>query len=417
MGFIALLMVVATAIAGAAAYFSVYGLAYTFSGVFWSVVVMGASLEAGKLVAASYLYRYWNRTGWILKSYLITGVIALMVLTSTGIFGYLSTGYQQDVLPLKQKQQQVQMLEDEKARALARKQQIDDIIAGNSSSVNVGADANAARVLRESNRGRDNVMRQFRDEQKQVTQRVNKLDEELLALKQELVKAEAHIGPIMFVAQAFNMGTDDATKWLIFLIIFAFDPMAVALTLAVNIALKLHKDDLKAEETKLVPVAVPPEPEVDPEPEAVPASVAIVTEEEVEAVIDPQLHLDLQPVAELTPEPTIEPTIEPVVEPEVTVVDKPIEEEQPAEPALEVVDQPKEETPAEDIPVKSPIGLSRQFAGLWGDPPMSKINELVSHLRYLKERQAKGFELTDSENWELRTIEDILRKNGYDKYM
>ena len=116
--FIAILIIAATAIAGAAAFFSVYGLAFTFSGTFWSVVVMGTSLELGKLVAASYLYRYWKQTHIALKVYLMTGVLALMVLTSTGIFGYLSTGYQTDVLPLKQAQEQVKLLDEEKLRLL-----------------------------------------------------------------------------------------------------------------------------------------------------------------------------------------------------------------------------------------------------------------------------------------------------------
>ena len=112
MGFIVLLALTTTFIAGSAAFFSVYGLASTFSGTFWSVVLMGSSLEAGKLIAASYLYRYWHVTNFWLKTYLMAGVAALMLLTSTGIFGYLSSGYQTDVLPLKQIEQQVKVLEN-----------------------------------------------------------------------------------------------------------------------------------------------------------------------------------------------------------------------------------------------------------------------------------------------------------------
>lgn len=412
MGFIVLLMAAATAIAGAAAYFSVYGLAYTFSGVFWSVVVMGASLEAGKLVAASYLYRYWDRTGWILKTYLISGVIALMVLTSTGIFGYLSTGYQQDVLPLKQKQQQVQLLEAEKSRALNRKQQIDEIIAGNSSTAaSAGTGANAARILRETNRGRDQVSRQFREEQKEVTQRVAQLDKELLALKQDLVQAEAHIGPIMFVAQAFNMGADDATKWLIFLIIFAFDPMAVALTLAVNIALRLHKEDLEKakQQPEVVPVPLP-EPEDPPKPEP-----EVVVTEEPEVVVEPEHHAF----------PVLDPIPENVQDDQLVVVDTEEQEPDVIEPINDVVQNPEDQPvdlpeivePEVAAPPPAHTNLSHRFAGFLRDPSMTKINELVSHLRYLKERQLQGFQLTDVETWELQTIEDILRKHGYDKYM
>lgn len=267
--FIMLLVAATVAIAGSAAYFSVYGLAATFSGVFWSVVVMGASLEAGKLVAASYLYRYWDKTNLALKSYLMAGIAALMVLTSLGIFGYLSSGYQQDVLPLKQKTEQITLLEDEKARALARKKQIDDLMAGGPAVGNVNKkngdiDANAARVLRETTRSRDQLVRQYRAEQESVTKRVAELDAQLLTLKQEVIKTEAHIGPITYVAKAFGLSTDDATKYLVFVIIFAFDPMAVALTLAVNIALRIRREEReaaeRAEEAELLGLAALPEP-------------------------------------------------------------------------------------------------------------------------------------------------------------
>lgn len=432
MAFIILLMITATAIAGAAAYFSVYGLAYTFSGVFWSVVVMGASLEAGKLVAASYLYRYWTRTGWILKTYLITGVVALMVLTSTGIFGYLSTGYQQDILPLKQKTEQVRVLEEEKERVLARKRQIDDLMASNSTATNVnsakgGLDTNAARVLRETTRNRDSLVKQYKAEQEQVTKRVAELDQQLLTLKQELIKQEAHIGPIMFVAQAFDLPTDDATKYLIFLIIFAFDPMAVALTLAVNIALRLHKEDQTNEKSEPTHVAftMPVELPVAEKVQELPADLLdrpgdlMVDKLPVEAdvVDESQLALDLQPVVgerthpEIIHEEADEPPEEMMIEEQETVVE-PLPEPEPEAEAQPVVEPVKQVETS-----RAPVGLSRQFAGMWGDPPMSKINELVSHLRYLKERQAQGLDLTESETWELRTIEDILRKNGYDKYM
>jgi hypothetical protein len=80
-------------IAGCAAYFSVSGLATLFAGAFWAIVVMGAILEIGKLVATSFLYRYWNVTSVLLKTYLMFSVFVLMIITSIGIFGYLSRAH------------------------------------------------------------------------------------------------------------------------------------------------------------------------------------------------------------------------------------------------------------------------------------------------------------------------------------
>ena len=81
-------------IAGSAAAFSVYGLAKLFSGAFLSVVVMAGSLELGKLVTASFLYRYWNMINWFQKVYMTIATIVLVFITSAGIFGYLSNAYQ-----------------------------------------------------------------------------------------------------------------------------------------------------------------------------------------------------------------------------------------------------------------------------------------------------------------------------------
>ena len=90
MFFIFLLGLAALLVAGSAAYFSVLGIATLFSGSFYQVVVMAGALEFGKLVATSYLYRYWNKTTWFLKVYLLVAVFVLMGITSLGIFGYLS---------------------------------------------------------------------------------------------------------------------------------------------------------------------------------------------------------------------------------------------------------------------------------------------------------------------------------------
>lgn len=429
--FIALLAAVTTAIAGAAAYFSVYGLAYTFSGVFWSVVVMGASLEAGKLIAASFLYRYWTRLGGLLKGYLCFGVVALMILTSTGIFGYLSTGYQQDILPLKQKTEQVNLLEADKTRALARKQQIDDLLAGNTTSTNItSSDKTAARNLAAASKNRAELAKQYNAEQVQVTKRVADLDEQLLTLKQDLIKTEAHIGPITYVAKAFNLPTDDATKYLIFLIIFTFDPMAVALTLCVNMAIRWKQEDDKkqkeSEQPDPVPeVLLPDAALIDAQPDEftgmdddqvdIGSSIEFMDEDEPpQDIIDAMKVSDVPVELELLPIEQVEPPIDygpkaehHDVEPEVVEpVEEPLTSNLPPPPPPEV-QQPE---------VISPYGPIYQPRARI-DPDKAKIAELVSHLRMIKSKQSNGMPLSKDEEWELHAIENVLHKNGYDKYI
>ncbi len=336
--FILVLIIAATAVAGSAAFFSIYGLAATFSGAFWSVVVMGGSLEVAKLVAASYLYRYWDKTNIFLKSYLMAGVAALMLLTSTGIFGYLSASYQQDALPLKQIEQQVTVLDAERARQIQRKAQIDDQIA---------------QLPTNSVKGRTQLMKGFKDEQATVTKRIADLDAETLSLKQKQIQAEAHTGPITFIASTFGWDTDNAAKYLIYIIIFAFDPMAVALTLAVNIAQRLRKEEMLAE----------PEPEPEPERQE-------------------------------------DPIVPPEDNTEMTLIPDTIEVPKP---------------PVPDLP--PPTRAARPYEGTDGEVDLDKVSELVNHFRHLQHRRDSGQDLSPDDQWNMQAIENYMKRHNLQMYL
>jgi len=487
--FILLLIATTTFIAGAAAFFSVYGLAATFSGTFWSVVLMGSSLEMGKLIAASYLYRYWNKTNRWLKTYLMAGVATLMILTSTGIFGYLSSGYQQDVLPLKQAEQQVQVLEEEKARLIQRKTQIDEQIA---------------QLPTNSVKGRVQLIKGFKQEQAAVTDRITELDKVILENKTKLIQTQAHIGPITYIAGAFGLDTDGATKYLIYLIIFAFDPMAVALTLAVNIALRLRKEEIEeaerqsheerlrkmqneheermlaekyaAEEAakQVAPVAalvvdehglpeipderIPPMPPVV-EPEEAPE----VTEAELQRAFPDHFAEVKLPESSLPVETTEEEpfelhtteaplfdkveadvvtfeapeTVEVELQPEPDFVEEPEVEEFAAEPEVEPLERPGDYIQEEEVPpfreetvesaeepvaaVEEPVQPARRRVRPYGSINTvlsdAKLNELVQHYRWLRDKEKSGEALTQDDRWELGAIEEILRKHGLGLYI
>lgn len=443
MAFIIVLIIAATAIAGAAAFFSVYGLAHTFSGTFWSVVVMGGSLELGKLVAASYLYRYWEKTHVALKIYLMTGVLALMVLTSTGIFGYLSSGYQTDVLPLKQAEEQVKVLDEEKARLIARKQQIDTQIA---------------QLPQNSVRGRTALIKGFKDEQATVTARISELDKQILEHKTKLIQTQAHIGPITYIATAFGLDSDNATKYLIYLIIFAFDPMAVALTLAVNIAQRIRREELEeARQAAIIAAREAEEAEREERKRKMqaeheermfaeslaaqivehrrPDPVTEVLQQPEELIIDPTpidtagaefIPHDDRPEFELTPpEPVdvIEEVPEEVVESIDTTqqIDLDFTQEQP-EPEPEVIEPDPEfntTPPSLDLPPPQQRHY-RPYSGLWNTETLNmedKLSELIQHYNWLKQRRNAGEELSRDEIWEYQAIEDVLKKHGYNIYL
>lgn len=229
-----LIMILTTfAIAAAAAYFSVYGMAHLFTGATIPVIIMGASLEAGKLVAASFLYRYRQTVGWALKIYLTLAVFLLMVITSMGIFGFLSAAYQQDTLPLTEMQEKITLYQDEHSQLLERRQQIDKQIA----------DVGPNYV-----RAKQRLVAEFADERKRIDDRITELVPEIQKLKTDQINVTSKVGPIMLVAKVLGKEPDTAVFWFTLLLIICFDPLAVGLSIACNQVIMQRKEEKKSSE-------------------------------------------------------------------------------------------------------------------------------------------------------------------------
>jgi TolA-binding protein len=243
MGFIITLILVTLSIAGSAAFFSIYGLANIFTGSFLAVVIMASSLEAGKLIAASFVYRYWSTISFMMKSYLISAVLVLMIITSAGVFGFLSAAYQQDTLPLKEMQSKIALfderkkeIENLKQERITQRARLDtqiDSIPGNHST-----NRRKMRETQKEERAQIDIdLRRYALELQTTTTEQHKI-------KNAVIQQEAHTGPIIFIAKAFDSDIDDAIKWMILLIIFAFDPLAVILTIGSNIAIVQRQKDM-----------------------------------------------------------------------------------------------------------------------------------------------------------------------------
>jgi hypothetical protein len=276
--FTALLAFTALLVAGCAAYFSVLGIATLFSGHFWSVIIMAGSLELGKLVATSFLYRYWKKVIWFLKVYMITAVLVLMGITSLGIYGYLSSGYQVNAGKTE--------LIDNKASLIVQQK---DNVAKEIEQINSRIDTlNAARKTQEerlpsmSRLAAAPVyedMARAAEEIKGLTSRVQELqtlvfakDNELIVLKSE--GNEVHdIGTFKFVAESVGLPLDTVVKIFILIIVLVFDPLAVALILAYNIA--RGGSVLKETKQLLIDQPIPAQPKTK----------TIITEEIIEEVV------------------------------------------------------------------------------------------------------------------------------------
>ena len=223
--FTTLIGVSALLVAGSAAFFSVFGLSKLFAGAQLSVIIMAGSLEFSKLVAASFLYQYWYSASKLLKTYLSIGVVVLVLITSAGIFGYLSNAYQGATINFEKqstallyKEDRLDQLEEDK---IYLKEELEAAVAELPENYRT-----AKRQLRE----------EYQPKINQINTDMMELKGEIGDLKVELVETGVDVGPAIYLARAFGTDVDTVVKFFIFILIFVFDPMALAMVLAWNTA-------------------------------------------------------------------------------------------------------------------------------------------------------------------------------------
>lgn len=229
-----------------AAYYSVTGLAHIFSGAFIPVIIMGAALEAGKLVGASFLFRHWRDIPRFLKTYIAAGVAVMMLLTAIGVFGFLSRAYLSQQAPVAA--MTTELASADRAVALAQEQYDRDAAALREARSNNSATAVINRLTASDrltgSSGAVSVLRQQQVVQQQLqrtltasTDALRQAEATRSTIQQSYAERTVDVGPLMFVAKAVygtaDVNTmDNAVQWLILLIMVAFDPMAIALLLA-----------------------------------------------------------------------------------------------------------------------------------------------------------------------------------------
>ena len=241
-----LTLVMALAISGVAAWYSIAGLIAIFSGATTAIIIMGGVLEAGKLVTASWLYRNWKQVPFLLKSYLTSAVVVLMFITSMGIFGFLSKAHlEQSISVGGTNELQIENLE----RQIARQQSI----VADSETVLSQLDAQVQTLIDYDRiRGPSGSIatRQGQAEERQALNetidaayvRIEELQTDLTPLQQEKLAIEVEVGPLKYIAELIYGDQardyfDEAVRWVILLIVFVFDPLAVLLLIAANMNL------------------------------------------------------------------------------------------------------------------------------------------------------------------------------------
>jgi len=255
---------VALIISAVAAYYSIVGLTAIFSAAVIPIMIMGGALEVGKLLAAVWLKLNWHRARLTYKMYLVPAVAFLMLLTSMGIFGFLSKAHSDQTLVSGDSMSRVAIY-DEKIRiskdnidadrkALKQMDEAVDQVMGRSQDEK-GADK-AVALRRGQAKERTRLLADIDAEQKKISA----LSEERAPLAAEFRKIEADVGPIKYIA-AFVYGDNPdanilerAVRWVIILIVLVFDPLALVLILAAQQSIKWaqeEKEDKWADENEL----------------------------------------------------------------------------------------------------------------------------------------------------------------------
>ena len=246
-------LLVALVISAVAAYYSIVGLTAIFSAAVIPIMIMGGALEVGKLLAAVWLKLNWHRARLSFKLYLVPAVAFLMLLTSMGIFGFLSKAHSDQTLVSGDSMSKVAIY-DEKIRiskdnidadrkALKQMDEAVDQVMGRSQDEK-GADK-AVALRRSQAKERTRLLADIDAEQKKISA----LSEERAPLAAEFRKIEADVGPIKYIA-AFIYGDNPdanilerAVRWVIILIVLVFDPLALVLILAAQQSIKWARED------------------------------------------------------------------------------------------------------------------------------------------------------------------------------
>jgi hypothetical protein len=237
-----LLLLTGLTISSVAIYYSVVGLTAIFSAAAIPIMIMGVSLEVAKLVCATWIKQYWTRVPMLMKTYMVTAVVLLMIITSMGIFGFLSKAHSDQSLvsgdvgsKIAIYDEKIKTARDNIEAGRKQLQQMDaavDQVMGRSTDEK-GADK-AVAIRNGQKRDRAAIARDIETNQRIIAT----LNDEAAPIRAEVRKVEAEVGPIKYIA-AFIYGVapdatmlEKAVTWIIIMIVVVFDPLAIIMLLA-----------------------------------------------------------------------------------------------------------------------------------------------------------------------------------------
>ncbi len=273
-----LALITALTLSGIAAWYSVVGLTAIFAAAVIPIIIMGASLEIAKVVTTVWLHRYWDNCKWVMKTYLTGAVIVLALVTSMGIFGFLSKAHMDQGIPTGDVAAQIQLFDDKIAiqkELIASERQNIEAARNTLNQMDAQLTARLTRGDQESEAGVERAV-QIRAQQRRERNALNaeiaaaqkrieasnaeiqKINIEKAPIASKYRQIEAEVGPIKYIAALIYGDNPDtatlerAVRWVIILLIFVFDPLALMLVIAAISSYKWEFEKKKDEEEKFV---------------------------------------------------------------------------------------------------------------------------------------------------------------------
>ena len=296
--FVYTVLLIALSLAVSAAYYSVFGISKLFSAQATAVAIMAGTLEAAKLISATYLHRFWKKINILLKLYLTSAVIILMFITSLGIYGFLTAAYQETANELSFMDKEITVIEMKKTRfqeqlngySIEKSQlanSISELTKGLSNNTIQYKDRETGQIITTTSSSTRKILTAQLNDMKQqrnnVSIKIESLTDSITSLDLQVLDIESNstvaneIGPLKYVSELLDRPMNQVVNWFILIFIFVFDPLAIMLLISANKifyenskkniygekktkVLKEEKVEVKQEESKAERVKAPTPP-------------------------------------------------------------------------------------------------------------------------------------------------------------
>jgi hypothetical protein len=292
------LIIAATSVSALGAAFSIEGLGSLFSGAKLAVWIMAGSLEFAKFILAAYLHQRWSHLRLLFKSYLVSSVVILSLITSMGIFGFLTNAYQSASSALDSETIKLNSLKTQQANNAA------EIIRLNKSVEEIPA----ARISK-----RIQARAEIEPAILELTKQTETFEKQITDSNLRILDVKQKVGPLIYISKAFNIDIDTVVKYLILLFVTVFDPLAICLVIATSEALDSRKNKTNQQVANNTFMANPDHPPVVTPVQPVASPQAIQPAPQINPAIPPQ---PVEATAEVVRQAVVQVNPPPVVKPE-----------------------------------------------------------------------------------------------------